>query len=112
MTACDTRPYRGRTPTAYAGCMTVVPAAPIDRVYSSGPSYRQGLWVRRELLFFDEILVPWSREAGHGLGNALNQGDQDFISGMRFTRKRATKISKNRQGWNLGRAIPHPVHRC
>ena len=34
---CDTRPYRGSALPAYAGCMTIVPAAPIDCVYSSQP---------------------------------------------------------------------------
>ena len=55
---CDTRPYRGRAPTAYLGCMTVALAAPIDRVYSSRPSHRQDLWVQREIYVFDGPLTP------------------------------------------------------
>ena len=43
---CDTRPFRGRALPAYAGCMTVVPAAPIDCVYSSRskPVCNLSLW--------------------------------------------------------------------
>ena len=36
-TPCDTRLFRGRALPAYAGCMTIAPAAPIDSVYSSHP---------------------------------------------------------------------------
>ena len=46
----DTRPLRERPIPAYAGCMTVIPAAPIDCVYSSQHSYRYRLWLRRQLL--------------------------------------------------------------
>ena len=54
---CDTRPLRHRPPTAYAGCMTVVRTAPIDRVYSSRPSHRQGLWLGRQTCEFDGHLA-------------------------------------------------------
>ena len=38
--------------------MTVVLASPIDRVYTSHPSYRQNLWLRRENFVFDGPLAP------------------------------------------------------
>ena len=64
--SCDTRPFRGRPAIAYAGCMTVVRTAAIDSAYSSGPSHRCGLWVRRPTFQIDEHLVQLLLEAGHG----------------------------------------------
>lgn len=98
------RPFRGRALAAYAGCMTAVRAAAIDRAYSSRPQPLTGSMGPAGNFVFDEILLPCSREAGHGHGNAPIQGDQDFISGMRFTRRYTNKISKKRPVWNLVRA--------
>ena len=67
---CDTRPFRSRTATAYAGCMAVVPTAPIDRAYGSRPSYRQGLWLRCPTCEIVGHLVQFSREAGRGLADS------------------------------------------
>ena len=47
----DTHPFRGRPCVRYGGSMPTVPTAPIDRVYTSRLSYRQGLWLRRETSF-------------------------------------------------------------
>ena len=55
---CDTRPFRRRVPTSYAGCMTVAPTPAIDCVYGSALSYRQGLWVRRGNFVFVGPLAP------------------------------------------------------
>ena len=50
--------------------MTVAPTAPIDRVYSSGRHLSTGSMGPAGNMFFEGILVSWSREAGRGLGNA------------------------------------------
>ena len=67
---CDIRPFHRCPRTAYAGCMTVVHTPPIDRVYISQPSYRQGLWLRRQTFENIGTLALESREAGRGHGNA------------------------------------------
>ena len=60
---CDTRPYRSRPRDRYAGCMTGVRTAAIGPVYSSGPSYRSGLWIGRRNFVFDGTLAPLVAES-------------------------------------------------
>ncbi len=69
----DTRPFRGRAPAAYVGCMTALPVPPIDRVYSSRPTYRQRLWLRPRTFEIIEHLVPLLLEAGRGLPHAITR---------------------------------------
>ena len=106
----DTRPFRGGAPVAYAGCMTVALAAPIDRVYSSGFSYRQDLWLRRELLKNEGILVSWSQEAGHGLGNTPTKVTKNARSDGRSTREHRPRFHNSRSEGILV-AIPTPAWR-
>ena len=96
----DTGPFRGRALPAYADCMTVALAQPIDSVYSSEPSHRSGLWLRWETLFSWSSWSPWSREAGHGLGNTPDQGDQEGqIDGQVYSWP-ATKESGIQGDWS------------
>ena len=73
---CDTHPYRGHVPTAYAGRMTVVPAVPIVRAYNSRPSYRQRLWLCHQTFEIDGPLAPLVAGSRPWPGKPPNQGVQ------------------------------------
>ena len=92
--SCDTRPYRSRHAIAYAGCMTVALAKPVDRVYASRPSYRQRLWLQRATPEIIGHLVQFSREAGHGLGNALYKVAKVAKWSTQSTRNIGNKVAR------------------
>ena len=109
----DTRPFRERPSSAYAGCMTVVPTAPIGRVYASRLSYRQRLWFRRTTFDFVGHLVQLSREAGHGLANTLYKVAKVARLSMRFTRNAGNKVARfnGRLATLFARSRPSPAKR-
>ena len=56
--------------------MTLCPAIPVDRACEHLSPVSAHPMTPAQLLKSLATLPPWSREAGHGLGNALNQGVQ------------------------------------
>ena len=68
---CDTRPFRRHPSPAYAGRMTVIPAAPIDPGTTHGPATGAFNGLRCAHPFLMRSLTRRTREAGHGLVDKL-----------------------------------------
>ena len=97
---CDTRPYRSRPRDRYAGCMTGVRTAAIGRAYSSRPSYRQRLWLRRQLCFRWHPCTLGCGKQATALETPWTKDAKSARSVVRFTRGPAAKSARIRGRWH------------